>query len=97
MNVPKCPDLNSYVPAPGYTPRDYMLMELTLLDTFGWNICLPTPAHFTDYFLLRMMQDMDREEGKEGNCGALCTNASPVMKYLAKYVTYFLEISMQGA
>ncbi|XP_016323064.1 cyclin-J-like [Sinocyclocheilus anshuiensis] len=31
--------------------RDLIKMELLLLETFGWNLCMPTPAHFIDYYL----------------------------------------------
>ncbi|KAK2183764.1 hypothetical protein NP493_296g01008 [Ridgeia piscesae] len=94
VNIPKSHDLNSYVPPPGYAPRDYMHMELTLLDSFAWNVCLPTPAHFTDYFLLGLVQELQRDKGEEGDVRSWA-DGSPVMKYLGKYVTYFLEISMQ--
>ena len=95
VNIPKSHDLNSYVPPPGYAPRDYMHMELTLLDSFAWNVCLPTPAHFTDYFLLGLVQGLQRDKGEEGDARSWA-DGNPVMKYLGKYVTYFLEISMQG-
>ncbi|KAI2651252.1 Cyclin-J [Labeo rohita] len=43
--------------------RDLIKMELLLLETFGWNLCMPTPAHFIDYYLHAAVQEGDLHNG----------------------------------
>ncbi|TKS72455.1 Cyclin-J [Collichthys lucidus] len=43
--------------------KDLIKMELLLLETFGWNLCMPTPAHFIDYYLHASVQEGDLYNG----------------------------------
>ncbi|CAB1353060.1 unnamed protein product, partial [Coregonus sp. 'balchen'] len=65
--VPKLEQLNSL----GFmcslnlslSKKDLVKMELLLLETFGWNLCMPTPAHFIDYYLHAAVQEGDLHNG----------------------------------
>jgi len=66
-------------------------MELRVLQFFDWSIGLPTAAHFLEYFLVEAVTSSDCFEGQ--SLGSQATAALPTV---TKYVTYFLEISLQG-
>ncbi|KAF5908897.1 cyclin-J-like protein, partial [Clarias magur] len=69
--------------------RDLIKMELLLLETFGWNLCMPTPAHFIDYYLHAAVQEGDLHNGWP------LTSLSKTKAFMDKYTHYFLEISLQ--
>ncbi|XP_007474025.1 cyclin-J-like protein isoform X1 [Monodelphis domestica] len=69
--------------------KELLQTELLLLEAFGWNLCMPTPAHYVDYYLLFSLSEKD-----------LCNNRpifsfSKTKGFLEKYVHYFLEVSLQ--
>lgn len=65
-------------------------MELLLLETFGWNLCMPTPAHFIDYYLHASVQEGDLYNGWP------LSSLSKTKAFMDKYTHYFLEVSLQG-
>uniref|UniRef100_A0AAY5KHU7 Cyclin C-terminal domain-containing protein n=1 Tax=Esox lucius TaxID=8010 RepID=A0AAY5KHU7_ESOLU len=69
--------------------RDLIKMELLLLETFGWNLCMPTPAHFIDYYLHASVQDGDLYNGWP------LSSLSKTKAFMDKYTHYFLEVSLQ--
>ncbi|XP_026878462.2 cyclin-J-like protein [Electrophorus electricus] len=69
--------------------RDLIKMELLLLETFGWNLCMPTPAHFIDYYLHAAVQEGDLHNGWP------LTSLSKTKAFMDKYTHYFLEVSLQ--
>uniref|UniRef100_A0A3B3TFU9 Cyclin-J-like protein n=1 Tax=Paramormyrops kingsleyae TaxID=1676925 RepID=A0A3B3TFU9_9TELE len=69
--------------------RDLIRMELLLLETFGWNLCLPTPAHFIDYYLRASVQESDLHNGWP------LSSHSKTLAFMDKYAHYFLEVSLQ--
>ncbi|CAH1783470.1 unnamed protein product [Owenia fusiformis] len=91
INIPKSTDLNVYVNPKGYTAWEYQQMELTLLDCFKWNIGLPTPAHFVDYYITLSVAD---DQSNPETCKSPVHSAKTKL-YIMKYATYFLEISLQ--
>lgn len=73
------------------TKKDLLSTELLLLEAFDWNLCLPTPAHFLDYYLLASVSQKDQH----------CHNWSPACprktkECLKEYAHYFLEVTLQG-
>lgn len=70
--------------------RDLIKMELLLLETFGWNLCMPTPAHFIDYYLHASVQEGDLYNGWP------LSSLSKTKAFMDKYTHYFLEVSLQG-
>ncbi|KAJ7997305.1 hypothetical protein DPEC_G00227590 [Dallia pectoralis] len=91
--VPKLEQLNSL----GFmsslnlslSKKDLVRMELLLLETFGWNLCMPTPAHFIDYYLHAAVQDGDLHNGWP------LSSLSKTKAFMEKYTHYFLEVSLQ--
>ncbi|CDQ82346.1 unnamed protein product [Oncorhynchus mykiss] len=91
--VPKLEQLNSL----GFmcslnlslTKKDLVKMELLLLETFGWNLCMPTPAHFIDYYLHAAVQDGDLHNGWP------LSSLNKTRAFMDKYTHYFLEVSLQ--
>lgn len=69
--------------------RDLIKMELLLLETFGWNLCMPTPAHFIDYYLHAAVQEGDLHNGWP------LSSLSKTKAFMDKYTHYFLEVSLQ--
>ncbi|KPP75491.1 cyclin-J-like protein-like [Scleropages formosus] len=69
--------------------RDLIRMELLLLETFGWNLCMPTPAHFIDYYLHASVQESDLHNGWP------LPSLSKTKAFMDKYTHYFLEVSLQ--
>ncbi|KAK7922851.1 hypothetical protein WMY93_009753 [Mugilogobius chulae] len=69
--------------------RDLIKMELLLLETFGWNLCMPTPAHFIDYYLHAAVQEGDLYNGWP------MSSFSKTKAFMDKYTHYFLEVSLQ--
>ncbi|XP_034037126.1 cyclin-J-like protein [Thalassophryne amazonica] len=69
--------------------RDLIKMELLLLETFNWNLCMPTPAHFIDYYLHASVQEGDLYNGWP------ISSLSKTKAFMDKYTNYFLEVSLQ--
>ncbi|XP_005719857.1 cyclin-J-like protein [Pundamilia nyererei] len=69
--------------------KDLIKMELLLLETFGWNLCMPTPAHFIDYYLHASVQEGDLYNGWP------LSSLSKTKAFMEKYTHYFLEVSLQ--
>lgn len=65
-------------------------MELLLLETFNWNLYLPTSAHFIEYYLSMAVHEEDLQDGWP----LVCLDKTVV--YMNKYADYFLEVSLQG-
>uniref|UniRef100_A0A8D0G584 Cyclin-J-like protein n=1 Tax=Sphenodon punctatus TaxID=8508 RepID=A0A8D0G584_SPHPU len=91
--VPKLEQLNSL----GYmcslnmvlTKKDLLKMELLLLESFNWNLCLPTPAHYIDYYLFASVGENDLHNGWP------ITSMTKVKAFMEKYAHYFLKVSLQ--
>ncbi|KAL8211701.1 UNVERIFIED_CONTAM: hypothetical protein K2H54_013984 [Gekko kuhli] len=91
--VPKLEQLNSFA----YTcclnlvltKKDLLRMELLLLESFDWNLCLPTPAHYIDYYLLASVSETDLYNGWP------VTSVTKVRAFMEKYAHYFLKVSLQ--
>ncbi|XP_051508344.1 cyclin-J isoform X1 [Myxocyprinus asiaticus] len=73
------------------TKQALLHMELLLLETFQWNLYLPTAAHFIEYYLPVAMNETDLHDGWPMAC------MEKTMMYMSKYADYFLEVSLQGA
>lgn len=71
------------------TKQGLLHMELLLLETFQWNLYLPTPAHFIEYYLSIAVYDEDLHDGWPMAC------LEKTVLYMAKYADYFLEVSLQ--
>ncbi|XP_016892635.1 cyclin-J isoform X2 [Cynoglossus semilaevis] len=71
------------------TKQSLLHMELLLLETFQWNLYLPTAAHFIEYCLSIAVHEGDLHDGWP----LTCLEKSKI--YLAKYAEYFLEVSLQ--
>ncbi|KAJ8408888.1 hypothetical protein AAFF_G00247060 [Aldrovandia affinis] len=69
--------------------RDLTRTELLLLETFGWNLCMPTPAHFIDYYLHASVHHTDLHNGWP------LSSLSKTKAFMDKYTHYFLEVSLQ--
>ncbi|KAF3838217.1 hypothetical protein F7725_009985 [Dissostichus mawsoni] len=76
-------------PEPVLNKKDLIKMELLLLETFGWNLCMPTPAHFIDYYLHASVQEGDLYNGWP------LSSLSKTKAFMDKYTHYFLEVSLQ--
>ncbi|KAK0134416.1 Cyclin-J [Merluccius polli] len=72
------------------TKQGLLHMELLLLETFQWNLYLPTAAHFIEYYLSVAVHEGDLHDGWPIGC------LDKTKMYLAKYADYFLEVSLQG-
>lgn len=72
------------------TKQGLLHMELLLLETFQWNLYLPTAAHFIEYYLSIAVHDEDLHDGWPMAC------LGKTKLYMVKYADYFLEVSLQG-
>lgn len=75
----------------GFTKKELLNTELLLLEAFGWNLCLPTPAHFLDYYLSASISQ------KDNHCHiwpATCSHKTK--ECLREFAHYFLEVTLQG-
>lgn len=93
-HVPKLEQLNSLS---CMTSMNLMLnkhtllhLELLLLESFQWNLCLPTAAHFIDYYLSIAVHETDLHDGWP------LFYLEKTKLYTIKYSSYFLEVSLQG-
>ncbi|XP_017552164.1 cyclin-J isoform X2 [Pygocentrus nattereri] len=71
------------------TKQGLLHMELLLLETFHWNLYLPTAAHFIEYYLSIAVTETDLHDGWPMVC------LEKTMLYMTKYADYFLEVSLQ--
>ncbi|XP_044518584.1 cyclin-J isoform X3 [Gracilinanus agilis] len=94
-SVPKLEQLNSLGCMTNMnlvlTKQNLLHMELLLLETFQWNLCLPTAAHFIEYYLSEAVHETDLHDGWPMVC------LEKTKLYMAKYADYFLEVSLQAA
>ncbi|XP_053189033.1 cyclin-J [Scomber japonicus] len=71
------------------TKQGLLHMELLLLETFQWNLYLPTAAHFIEYYLSIAVHEGDLHDGWPMTC------MEKTKLYMDKYADYFLEVSLQ--
>ncbi|XP_007529633.2 cyclin-J-like protein [Erinaceus europaeus] len=72
------------------TRQELLSTELLLLEAFHWNLCLPTPAHFLEYYLLVSVSQKDH------HCHSWPTTCPRKNKEcLKEYAHYFLEVTLQ--
>nr|XP_040034029.1 cyclin-J [Gasterosteus aculeatus aculeatus] len=71
------------------TKQSLLHMELLLLESFQWNLYLPTAAHFIEYYLSIAVHEGDLHDGWPMTC------LEKTKLYMAKYADYFLEVSLQ--
>lgn len=92
--VPKLETLNSLVCMSSMnlvlTKQGLLHMELLLLENFQWNLCLPTAAHYIEYYLSIAVHEGDLHDGWPMTC------LEKTKLYMAKYADYCLEVSLQG-
>ncbi|XP_030060672.1 cyclin-J [Microcaecilia unicolor] len=92
-HVPKLEQLNSLGCMTNMnlvlTKQNLLHMELLLLETFQWNLCLPTAAHFIEYYLSIAVHETDLHDGWP------MVSLEKTKLYMAKYADYFLEVSLQ--
>ncbi|NXL93184.1 CCNJL protein, partial [Alectura lathami] len=69
--------------------RDLLRMEMLLLENFNWNLCLPTPAHYIDYYLCASVGENDLHNGWP------IASLTKVKACMEKYAYYFLDFSVQ--
>ncbi|GCC22302.1 cyclin-J isoform X2 [Chiloscyllium punctatum] len=91
--VPKLEQLNSLTCLSSMNlvlnKQDLLHMELLLLESFQWNLCLPTAAHFIDYYLSIAVHETDLHDGRP------MVYLEKTKLYTEKYSAYFLEVSLQ--
>uniref|UniRef100_A0A2K6B7S9 Cyclin-J-like protein n=1 Tax=Macaca nemestrina TaxID=9545 RepID=A0A2K6B7S9_MACNE len=93
-HVPKLEQINStrILSSQNFTltKKELLGTELLLLEAFSWNLCLPTPAHFLDYYLLASVSQKDH------HCHTWPTTCPRKTKEcLKEYAHYFLEVTLQ--
>ncbi|XP_077992616.1 cyclin-J-like isoform X2 [Glandiceps talaboti] len=88
IKIPEISKLNAYVDN-SYTWQDFLQMELLLLDFFSWNVCIPTSAHFLEYYIQESIGEHDLHGGQP------LVQPLKANLYMRKYANYFLEISLQ--
>uniref|UniRef100_A0A672V2E3 Cyclin-J-like protein n=1 Tax=Strigops habroptila TaxID=2489341 RepID=A0A672V2E3_STRHB len=69
--------------------QDLLTIEILLLENFSWNLCMPTPAHYIDYYLYVSIGENDLHNGWP------ITSPTKVKDFLEKYAYYFLDFSVQ--
>ncbi|XP_075922052.1 cyclin-J-like isoform X1 [Petromyzon marinus] len=72
--------------------KELQQTEFMLLRTFNWNLCMPTAAHYVDYFLW-LTQREDTAAG--GSNGHQQSSLSYQHAYMIKYMAHFLQLSLQ--
>ncbi|XP_008819885.1 cyclin-J-like protein [Nannospalax galili] len=72
------------------TKEELLNTELLLLEAFSWDLCLPTPVHFLDYYLLASVSQ------KDNHCHTWpITCLRKTKECLKEYAHYFLEVTLQ--
>ncbi|XP_009701243.1 PREDICTED: cyclin-J-like protein, partial [Cariama cristata] len=69
--------------------EDLFRLELLVFENFDWNLCLPTPAHYIDYYLSVSVGKYDLHNGWP------IISLTKIKYLLEKYTYYFLELSLQ--
>ncbi|KAK4814459.1 hypothetical protein QYF61_018977 [Mycteria americana] len=69
--------------------KGLLRMEMLLLENFNWNLCLPTPAHYIDYYLCASIGENDLHNGWP------ITSLTKIKVFLENYAYYFLDFSVQ--
>ncbi|XP_065591129.1 cyclin-J-like protein [Cyrtonyx montezumae] len=69
--------------------KDLRRMEMLLLENFNWNLCIPTAAHYIDYYLSASVDENDLCNGWP------VTSLTEVRAFMEKYAYYFLDFSVQ--
>ncbi|CAM9459670.1 unnamed protein product [Bubo scandiacus] len=69
--------------------KDLLRTEMLLLENFNWNLYLPTPAHYIDYYLYVSIGENDLHNGWP------ITSLTKIKDFLEKYAYYFLDFSVQ--
>uniref|UniRef100_A0A8C3BLE0 Cyclin J like n=1 Tax=Cairina moschata TaxID=8855 RepID=A0A8C3BLE0_CAIMO len=69
--------------------KNLLRMEMLLLENFSWNLCLPTPPHYIDYYLDVSIGENDLRDGWPTN------SVKEVKTFMEKYAYYFLDFSVQ--
>ncbi|NXV11457.1 CCNJL protein, partial [Cepphus grylle] len=69
--------------------KDLLRIEMLLLESFDWNLCLPTPAHYIDYYLYVSIGENDIHNGWP------ITSLTEIKDFLEKYAYYFLDFAVQ--
>ncbi|POI25013.1 hypothetical protein CIB84_011237 [Bambusicola thoracicus] len=69
--------------------KDLLRMEMLLLENFNWNLCIPTAAHYIDYYLYASIGENDLHNGWP------ITSLTKVKAFMEKYAYYFLDFSVQ--
>lgn len=87
--IPTISTLNGFVHNV-FSVAEFNQMELLLLNFFCWNLDLPTPVNFMEFYLIHAISAQDCQSGRS------IEDCSKPMAYTRKYVHYFLEIALQG-
>ncbi|CAH3030024.1 unnamed protein product, partial [Porites evermanni] len=86
--IPTISTLNGFVHNV-FSVAEFNQMELLLLNFFCWNLDLPTPVNFMEFYLIHAISAQDCQSGRS------IEDCSKPMAYTRKYVHYFLEIALQ--
>lgn len=87
--VPRLCELNAFL-SNRYSVSDILHIEIMLLEFFDWNLCVPTPAHYIDYFTKRAISGNDLIMNKP------ISSLTHLKNNMKDFVNYFLDISIQG-
>lgn len=90
VKIPRIQTLNYFVQN-AFLTNEFRQMELLLLEFFCWNLILPTSAHYIEYYKLAALSRDDNLNGEK----VTHHMENKIMKYIAKYCKYFLDISLQ--
>lgn len=90
VKIPRIQTLNYFVQN-AFLANEFRQMELLLLEFFCWNLVLPTSAHYIEYYKLVSLSKEDNLNGEK----VTRLMEPKIMKYIAKYCKYFLDISLQ--
>lgn len=72
-----------------YESDDFLQMELIVMQSLDWRLLLPTAEQFTGYYIDNCLCASDLHVGFK------ITNFDKAYMYIKKYVSYFLEVSLQ--
>ncbi|KAL5262817.1 hypothetical protein ACHWQZ_G008270 [Mnemiopsis leidyi] len=90
VKIPRIQTLNYFVQN-AFLTNEFRQMELLLLEFFCWNLVLPTSAHYIEYYKMAALSLDDNLNGEK----VTVHMEAKIMKYIAKYCKYFLDISLQ--
>lgn len=90
VKIPRIQTLNYFVQN-AFLTNEFRQMELLLLEFFCWNLVLPTSAHYIEYYKMAALSRDDNLNGEK----VTVNMEAKIMKYIAKYCKYFLDISLQ--